>query len=100
MNFQFTEEQLLIQQVAKDFAENVLKPGVIDRDEKQYFPREIIKQMGDLGFMGMMVNPQYNGGGMDTISYVLSLIEIAKWDASAAVILSVNNSLVCWGLEN
>ncbi len=99
MNFTLTEEQRMIQQMAKDFAENVLKPGVIERDEKQYFPRELITQMGELGFMGMMVSPEYNGGGMDTVSYVLAMIEISKWDASAAVIMSVNNSLVCWGLE-
>lgn len=99
MNFQLTEEHLLIQQTAKEFAENVLKPGVIDRDEKQYFPREIIQQMGDLGFLGMMVDPKYNGGGMDTVSYALAMIELSKWDASASVLMSVNNSLVCWGLE-
>lgn len=99
MNFQFTEEHLLIQQTARDFAENVLKPGVIDRDEKQYFPREIVQQMGDLGFLGMMVDPKYNGGGMDTVSYALAMIELSKWDASASVLMSVNNSLVCWGLE-
>lgn len=99
MNFQLTEEHLLIQQTAKEFAENVLKPGVIDRDEKQYFPREIVQQMGDLGFLGMMVDPKYNGGGMDTVSYALAMIELSKWDASASVLMSVNNSLVCWGLE-
>lgn len=99
MNFTLTEEQRMIQQMAKDFAENVLKPGVIERDEKQYFPRELITQMGELGFLGMMISPEYNGGGMDTVSYVLAMIEIAKWDASAAVIMSVNNSLVSWGLE-
>ena len=99
MDFQLTEVQELIQETAKDFAESVLKPGVIERDEKQYFPRELIRQMGELGFLGMMVSPEYGGGGMDTLSYVLAMTEIAKWDASAAVIMSVNNSLVCWGLE-
>ncbi|MCB0846891.1 MAG: acyl-CoA dehydrogenase family protein, partial [Bacteroidetes bacterium] len=100
MNFEFTEEHKLIQEMARDFAEQELKPGVIDRDEKQYFPRELLNRMGELGFMGMMIDPKYNGGGMDTVSYVIALSEIAKWDASAAVILSVNNSLVSWGLEN
>lgn len=100
MNFQLTDEHKMIQQMAKDFAENILKPGVIERDEKQVFPRELIRQMGELGFLGMMVSPEYGGGGMDTVSYVLAMNEIAKWDASAAVIMSVNNSLVCWGLEH
>lgn len=99
MNFSLTEEHLLIQQSARDFAENVLKEGVIERDEVQKFPRELIQQMGEQGFLGMMVSPEYNGGGMDTVSYVLAMTEIAKWDASAAVLMSVNNSLVCWGLE-
>ena len=99
MNFELTEEHKLIQEMARDFAENELKPGVIDRDENQYFPPELLQRMGELGLMGMMVDPEYNGGGMDTVSYVLALEEIAKWDASAAVILSVNNSLVSWGLE-
>ncbi len=99
MDFQFTEEHLMIQSMARDFAETVLKPGVIERDEKQIFPRELIRQMGELGFLGMMVSPEYGGGGMDTMSYVIAMTEIAKWDASAAVIMSVNNSLVCWGLE-
>lgn len=100
MNFELTEEHKLIQEMARDFAENELKPGVIDRDEKQYFPSELLQRMGELGLMGMMVDPEYNGGGMDTVSYVLALEEIAKWDASAAVILSVNNSLVSWGLDS
>jgi alkylation response protein AidB-like acyl-CoA dehydrogenase len=99
MNFSLTEEHLLIQQSARDFAENVLKQGVIERDEVQKFPRELIQQMGEQGFLGMMVSPEYGGGGMDTVSYVLAITEISKWDASAAVIMSVNNSLVCWGIE-
>lgn len=100
MNFQLSEEHLLIQQTAREFAQTVLLPGVIDRDEKQYFPQEILTQMGELGFLGMMVDPKYGGGGMDTVSYVLVMEELAKVDASAAVIVSVNNSLVCWGLES
>jgi alkylation response protein AidB-like acyl-CoA dehydrogenase len=99
MTFQFTEEQESVRQAARDFAEQELLPGVIDRDINQYFPEELKLKMGQLGFMGMMVSPEYNGGGMDTISYVLALEEIAKVDASAAIIMSVNNSLVCWGLE-
>jgi alkylation response protein AidB-like acyl-CoA dehydrogenase len=99
MNFQLTEEQLAVQQAARDFAVNELLPGVIDRDSKQKFPTDQVKKMGELGFMGMMVNPKYNGGGMDTISYVLAMEEISKVDASASVCMSVNNSLVCWGLE-
>jgi len=99
MNFSLTEEHLLIQESARSFAENVLKQGVIERDEVQKFPRELIQQMGEQGFLGMMVSPEYGGGGMDTVSYVLAMTEIAKWDASAAVIMSVNNSLVCWGIE-
>jgi alkylation response protein AidB-like acyl-CoA dehydrogenase len=99
MNFQFSEEQLMIQQAARDFAQNELLPGVIERDEHQKFPTEQIKKMGDLGFMGIMVDPKYGGAGMDTISYVLAMEEISKVDASASVCMSVNNSLVCWGLE-
>ncbi|MFD1001837.1 acyl-CoA dehydrogenase [Ohtaekwangia kribbensis] len=99
MNFQLTEEQLAVQQAARDFANNDLLPGVIDRDTEQKFPKDQIKKMGELGFMGMMVDPRYNGGGMDTISYVLAMEEISKIDASASVCMSVNNSLVCWGLE-
>ena len=99
MTFQFTEEQECVRQAARDFAQHELLPGVIDRDINQYFPEELKLKMGHLGFMGMMVSPEYNGGGMDTISYVLALEEIAKVDASAAIIMSVNNSLVCWGLE-
>lgn len=99
MNFQLTEEHLMIQKAARDFANDVLKPGVIERDEHQKFPTAEIKQLGELGFLGMMVDPKYGGGGMDTISYVLAMEEISKVDASCSVIMSVNNSLVCWGLE-
>lgn len=99
MNFEYTEEQKAVQAAARDFARNELLPGVIDRDTHQSFPAEQIKKMGELGFMGMMVDPKYNGGGMDTISYVLAMEEISKIDASASVCMSVNNSLVCWGLE-
>ena len=99
MNFEFTEEQLAVRDAARDFAQNVLKPGVIERDEKQQFPTEEIKQLGELGFLGMMVDPKYGGSGMDTVSYVLAMEEISKVDASTSVVMSVNNSLVCWGLE-
>ena len=99
MNFELTEEHLMIQKAARDFAQSELLPGVIERDETMTFPYEQVKKMGELGFLGMMVSPEYGGGGMDTVSYVLAMEEIAKVDASAAVIMSVNNSLVCWGLE-
>lgn len=99
MNFQLTEEHLAVQQAARDFAQNELLPGVIERDKNQKFPVELQRRMGALGFMGMMTDPKYNGGGMDTISYVLAMEEISKVDASASVMMSVNNSLVCWGLE-
>jgi alkylation response protein AidB-like acyl-CoA dehydrogenase len=99
MNFQLSEEHLMIQKAARDFANDVLKPGVIDRDEHQRFPTEEVKQLGELGFLGMMVDPKYGGGGMDTISYVLAMEEISKVDASTSVVMSVNNSLVCWGIE-
>ncbi|MFN8165945.1 MAG: acyl-CoA dehydrogenase [Bacteroidia bacterium] len=99
MNFELSEEHIMIRDAARDFAQNELKPGVIERDEHQKFPAEQIKKMGELGFLGMMVSPQYGGGGMDTISYVLAMEEISKVDASASVVMSVNNSLVCWGLE-
>ncbi len=99
MNFELTEEHLMIQQAAREFAQTELLPGVIERDDKQQFPAEQVKKMGELGFMGMMVDPKYNGAGMDTISYVLAMEEISKIDASASVAMSVNNSLVCWGLE-
>lgn len=99
MNFVYTEEQKAVQAAARDFAVTELLPGVIERDTTQTFPAEQIRKMGELGFMGMMVDPRYNGGGMDTISYVLAMEEISKIDASASVCMSVNNSLVCWGLE-
>jgi alkylation response protein AidB-like acyl-CoA dehydrogenase len=99
MNFQLSEEQLAVQAAARDFARNELLPGVIERDDQQRFPAEQIKKLGELGFLGMMVDPKYNGSGMDTISYVLAMEEISKVDASASVCMSVNNSLVCWGLE-
>ncbi|MEO9258625.1 MAG: acyl-CoA dehydrogenase family protein, partial [Crocinitomicaceae bacterium] len=99
MNFELTEEQLAVKMAARDFAQNVLKPGVIDRDREQRFPKEEMRQLGELGFLGMMVDPKYGGSGMDAISYVLAMEEISKIDASASVCLSVNNSLVCWGLE-
>ena len=99
MQFQFTEEHLMIQQAARDFAQTELKPGVIERDEHQKFPAEQIKKLGELGFMGMMVDPKYNGAGMDVISYVLVMEELSKIDASTSVVVSVNNSLVCFGLE-
>ena len=99
MNFELTEEHKAVRDAARDFAQNVLKSGVIDRDEEQRFPVEEIKQLGELGFMGMMVDPKYGGSGMDTLSYVLAIEEISKVDASTSVCLAVNNSLVCWGLE-
>ncbi len=99
MLFQLTEEQLMIQKAARDFAQNECLPGVIERDEKQQFPREQISKLADLGFLGMMVDPQYGGAGMDTISYVLAMEEISKVDASVSVCMSVNNSLVCYGLQ-
>ncbi|HRH59553.1 MAG TPA: acyl-CoA dehydrogenase [Chitinophagaceae bacterium] len=99
MQFQLSEEQLMIQKAARDFAQNECLPGVIERDEQQRFPREQIMQLADLGFMGMMVKPEYGGAGMDSVSYVLAMEEISKIDASVSVCMSVNNSLVCWGLE-
>ena len=99
MNFELSEEQLAVKEAARDFAQNVLKPGVIERDNLQKFPAEQIKQLAELGFMGMMVDPKYGGSGMDTLSYVLAMEEISKVDASTSVCMSVNNSLVCWGLE-
>lgn len=99
MDFSFTEEQLQVKAAARDFAQNVLKPHVIERDEQQKFPADEIRQLGELGFMGIMVDPKYGGSGMDTISYVLAMEEIAKVDASVAVVMSVNNSLYCWGIE-
>jgi alkylation response protein AidB-like acyl-CoA dehydrogenase len=99
MNFDFTEEHLLIQESAKDFAQSEIAPSAVDRDINAEFPGEIVKKMGELGFLGMMVAPDYGGAGLDTISYVLAMIEISKVDASCGVIMSVNNSLVCHGLE-
>jgi len=99
MHFELSEEQIMIRQAARDFAQTELKPGVIERDEHQKFPAEQIKKLGELGFMGMMVSPQYGGSGMDAISYVLVMEELSKVDASASVVVSVNNSLVCYGIE-
>lgn len=99
MDFNLTEEHLMIREAARDFAQAELLPGVIERDEHEKFPTEQIKKMGELGFLGMMVNPKYGGGGMDTVAYVMAMQEISKVDASASVVMSVNNSLVCWGLE-
>lgn len=99
MNFELSEEHLMIQQAARDFAQNVLKAGVIERDREMKYPTQEVKQMAELGFLGMMVDPAYGGGGMDTISYVLAMEEISKVDSSCSVIMSVNNSLVCWGLQ-
>ena len=99
MNFQLTEEQILTQKTAREFADNELAPGVVERDEKKVFPKEGIKQMADLGFMGMMVEPKWGGGGMDSISYTIAMEEISRVEASSGVIMSVNNSLVCYLLE-
>jgi alkylation response protein AidB-like acyl-CoA dehydrogenase len=100
MNFALTEEQLMIQKAAREFAQQQCLPGVIERDEHQKFPKELLLQLADLGFLGMMASPAYGGAGMDTISYVIAMEEISKVDASVSVAMSVNNSLVCWGLEN
>ena len=99
MNFNLTEEHIMIRDAARDFANTELLPGVIERDENQTFPAEQIKKLADLGFMGMMVDPKYGGSGMDTVSYVLAMEELSKIDASTSVVVSVNNSLVCWGIE-
>lgn len=99
MDFSFTEEQLMIQQAAKDFAQNELFPGVLERDDAQSFPEALVRKMGELGFLGMMVDEKYGGSGLETLSYVLAMEELSKVDASASVMVSVNNSLVCWGLE-
>ena len=99
MHFELSEEHLMIQKAARDFAKTECLPGVIERDEKQQFPREQVMKLAELGFLGMMVDPKYGGAGMDTISYVLAMEEISKVDASTSVCMSVNNSLVCWGLE-
>lgn len=97
--FQLTEEHLAVQQAARDFAQHELKPGVIERDSGMIYPKEQVRKMAELGFLGMMVSPEYGGGGMDTLSYVLAMEEISKVDSSCSVIMSVNNSLVCWGIE-
>jgi alkylation response protein AidB-like acyl-CoA dehydrogenase len=99
MFFELNEEHQAVQQAARDFAQNILKPTVIERDRDMKYPTEEVRQMGEMGFMGMMTSPEYGGGGMDTLSYVLAMEEISKIDASCSVIMSVNNSLVCWGLE-
>lgn len=99
MNFDLTEDQILIQESAKDFAQNEIVPSSVQRDKDSVFPSEIVKKLGELGFMGMMVSPEYGGAGLDAVSYVLAMIEISKVDASVGVIMSVNNSLVCFGLE-
>lgn len=99
LNFNLTEEHLAVQEAARDFAQTELLPGIVERDNEAKFPAEQVRKMGELGFLGMMVSPDYGGGGMDTVSYVLAMEEISKVDASASVIMSVNNSLVCWGLE-
>lgn len=99
MDFTLTEDQLAVRDAARDFAQNQLLPGVIERDRDMIYPTAQVKEMGEMGFLGMMVSPEYGGGGMDTLSYVLAMEEISKVDASCSVIMSVNNSLVCWGLE-
>lgn len=99
LNFNLSEEHRAVQEAARDFAQNELLPGIVERDNEARFPAEQIKRMGELGFMGMMVPPEYGGGGMDTVSYVLAMEEISKIDASASVVMSVNNSLVCYGIE-
>lgn len=99
MIFDLTEEQLAVKEAARDFAQRVLKPGVIERDTHMTYPKDEVRQMAELGFLGMMASPEYGGGGMDTLSYVLAMEEISKVDSSCSVIMSVNNSLVCWGLE-
>jgi alkylation response protein AidB-like acyl-CoA dehydrogenase len=99
LNFNLSEEHVAVQEAARDFAQNELMPGIVERDNEARFPADQVKRMGELGFMGMMVSPNYGGGGMDTVSYVLAMEEISKVDASASVIMSVNNSLVCYGLE-
>jgi len=99
LNFNLSEEHLAVQEAARDFAQNELLPGIVERDNEARFPAEQVKRMGELGFLGMMVSPDYGGSGMDTVSYVLAMEEISKIDASASVVMSVNNSLVCYGLE-
>jgi alkylation response protein AidB-like acyl-CoA dehydrogenase len=100
MNLELSEEHLMIQQAARDFTRNECLPGVIERDDKMQFPREQIMKLADLGFLGMMVSPDYGGAGLDTVSYVLAMEEISKVDASVSVCMSVNNSLVCYGMES
>lgn len=100
MDFNLSEEHLAVMAASRDFAQNELLPGVIERDTAQSFDSGLIRKMGDLGFLGMMIDPQYGGGGMDTLSYVIAMEEISKVDASAGVMMSVNNSLVCWGLQH
>jgi len=99
MDFNLSEEHLMIREAARDFAKQELLPGVVERDNKQEFPKEQVRKMGELGFMGMMVDPKYGGGGMDTLSYAIVVEELSKVDASSSVIVSVNNSLVCYGIE-
>lgn len=99
LNFNLSEEHIAVQEAARDFAQNELLPGIVERDNEARFPAEQVKRMGELGFLGMMVSPDYGGGGMDTVAYVLAMEEISKIDASASVVMSVNNSLVCYGLE-
>lgn len=99
INFNLTEEHLAVQEAARDFAQNELLPGIVERDNEQKFDPKLLKRMGELGFLGMMVSPEYGGGGMDTVSYVIAMEELSKVDASASVMVSVNNSLVCYGLE-
>ncbi|HMT76662.1 MAG TPA: acyl-CoA dehydrogenase family protein, partial [Saprospiraceae bacterium] len=99
MFFSLTEEQMAVREAAREFAQKECLPGVIERDRDMIFPKDQVKMMAELGFLGMMVSPEYGGGGMDTISYALAMEEISKVDNSCSVIMSVNNSLVCWGLE-
>ena len=99
MNFELSEEHLMIQKMARDFAVNELLPGVIERDEHQIMASDYLKKMGELGLMGMMIDPKYGGSGMDTLSYVIAMTEISKIDNSCSVAMSVNNSVVCYGLE-
>ena len=99
MKFSLSEEHMAVKEAAREFAQKELMPGVIERDKNMEYPKEQIRMMGELGFLGMMVDPEYGGGGMDSLSYVLALEEISKVDNSCSVIMSVNNSLVCWGLE-
>ena len=99
MNFELTEEQKLVQKTARDFSKAELLPGAVERDISKIWPKDAVKKMAELGFMGMMVHPKWNGGGMDSVSYTIAMEEIARSDASASVIMSVNNSLVCYLLE-